>query len=142
MVHLPETRCVPVVRADFSDDVVWEQLKEEIISPTNEGFLANVDFVEDRTLLGLDEATLVNAIPHAYPHRYQHPVMFVVDSVTVSSPDHPLLVIDLHEDSASRPFRSVPRQVQAIENNLSLANMDFSEFARAADADRLFRGFC
>jgi hypothetical protein len=35
----------------------------------------------------------------------------------------------------------VPRQVQAIENNLSIANMDFFEFADSADADGVFRGF-
>jgi hypothetical protein len=141
MADLPETHCVPVVRADFSNDAVWAQLKEEIISPTDEGFLANVEFVEDRTLAGFDEETIVGAIPRAYPHRYEHPVMFVVDGATISSPDHPLLVVDLHEDDASEPFRSVPRQVQAIENNLSIANMDFFEFAESADGDRVFRGF-
>jgi hypothetical protein len=28
-----------------------------------------------------------------------------------------------------------------IENNLSLANMDFEEFAEAVDPDGVFRGF-
>lgn len=45
--------CVPVVRADFRDDGVWEQLKDEIVSPMEEGFVASVEFVEDRTLIGL-----------------------------------------------------------------------------------------
>ena len=141
MADLPETRGVPVVRADFANDALWTQLKEEIASPTDDGFLANVEFVEDRSLAGLDEARIVEAVPRAYPHHYEHPVMFVVDGVTVSSPDHPLLVIDLSEGDASEPFRSVPRQVQAIENNLSIANMDFFEFADSADADGVFRGF-
>jgi hypothetical protein len=38
-------------------------------------------------------------------------------------------------------FRAVHRQVQAIENNPSIANMHFFEFADSADADAIFRGF-
>jgi hypothetical protein len=29
----------------------------------------------------------------------------------------------------------------AVENNLSLANMDYEEFAEAVDAQGIFRGF-
>jgi hypothetical protein len=141
MTSLPKTHSVPVVRVDFSDDAVWVQLKDEVLSPTVEGFGANVGFVEDRALAGLDEAALVGAMPNLYPGRYEHPVIFVVDSVTISLPEHPLLVIDLQEEDACEPFRSTPRQVQAIENNLSIANMDFDDFADAADGDGVFRGF-
>ena len=38
-------------------------------------------------------------------------------------------------------FRCVPSAVQAVENNLSIANMDFEEFAGAVDEDGVFRGF-
>jgi hypothetical protein len=141
MRDLPDTRGVPVVRADFTNDAIWEMLEAEILTPTAEGFLAHVDFVEDRALMGRDEATIVADIPRAYPHRYQHPVMFIVDAVTISTPEHPLLVVDLHEAEACEAFRAVPRQVQAIENNLSIANMDFFEFAGSVDADGVFRGF-
>jgi hypothetical protein len=141
MIGLPKTHSVPVVRVDFTDDAVWAQLQDEILSPTEEGFGANVEFVEDRALAGLDEAALVSAMPKLYPSRYDHPAIFVVDSVTISFPDHPLLVVDLQEEDACAPFRSTPRQVQAIENNLSIANMDFDEFADAADRDGVFRGF-
>jgi hypothetical protein len=140
MVDLPKTRSVPVIRADFSDDDLWIQLKEQIASPTAEGFLANVEFVEDPTLTGLDETAILANLPRAYPHRYPYPIVFVMDSVTASSPDHPLLVLNLSETNPSGPFRAVPRQVQAIENNLSTANMDFSEFARSTGADGVFRG--
>ncbi|MEU8181162.1 hypothetical protein AB0B85_01130 [Micromonospora sp. NPDC049044] len=141
MARLPATWCVPVVRADFRDDGGWERLKDEIVSPTDEGFLARVEFVEDRELVGLDGAAIAAGYPRAYPHRYRHPVVFVVDAVTVSLPEHPLLVINLNDGDGSGPFRTPPRQVQAIENNLSIANMDFFEFARAAGPDGVFRGF-
>ncbi|MEV0393288.1 hypothetical protein [Polymorphospora rubra] len=45
MFDLPETWGVPVaVRADFRNDGVWEQLKADIVSPTEEGFVAGVEF--------------------------------------------------------------------------------------------------
>jgi hypothetical protein len=141
MTSLPKSHSAPVVRVDFSDDAVWAQLKDDILCPTEEGFGANVEFVDDRALAGVDEAALVDAMPKLYPSQYKHPVIFVVDSVTISLPDHPLLVIDLQEEDACKPFRSTPRQVQAIENNLSIANMDFYDFANASDSDGVFRGF-
>jgi len=49
--------------------------------------------------------------------------MFIVDAVTISTPEHPLLV------------------VQAIEHNLSIANLDLFELAGSVGADGVFRGF-
>jgi len=120
---------------------VWAQIKDEVSSPTDEDFLANVEFVEDPTLQGVDEATIVAGFARRYPHQYQHPVLFVADAVTMSGPDHPLLVVNLNDTVPCGPFRTTPRQVQAIENNLSTANMDFSEFAGAVDPAGVFRGF-
>ncbi|MET8282725.1 hypothetical protein [Micromonospora sp. NPDC005174] len=139
--RLPETWCVPVIRADFSDHGVWERLTGEIRSPTGVGFGATVDFVEDRTLSGLSGVTIAAGFPRDYPARYRHPVLFVVDSVTVALPEHPLLVVNLNERVDASPFRTVPRQVQSIGDNLSLANMDFDDFARSTGPDGVFRGF-
>jgi hypothetical protein len=33
------------------------------------------------------------------------------------------------------------RELQTVDDNLSLANMDFDEFAAATDWDGVFRGF-
>jgi len=44
-------------------------------------------------------------------------------------------------EGSGREFRAVPSQIQAIENNLSIANMDFEEFAESADESGVFRGF-
>jgi hypothetical protein len=141
VTDLPKTWCVPVVRADFRDGRVWEQLKEEIVSPTEEGFMAFVEFVEDRALIGLSGPVIAASYPRAYPREYRHPVVFVVDAVTVSLPERPVLVINLNEGDETGPFRTVPRQVQSIQNNLSIANMDYFEFVRAAGPDGIFRGF-
>jgi hypothetical protein len=73
--------------------------------------------------------------------RHRHPVVFVVDAVAVSGHEHPILVLDLNAGVDAGPFRAPPRQVQAIQNNLSLANMDYVDFTRATGADGVFRGF-
>jgi|GEM_PF-3302045 hypothetical protein len=49
-------------------------------------------------------------------------------------------IIDLF-DRSIREFRALPTQIQGIENNLSIANMDFEEFADPMDEDGVFRGF-
>jgi hypothetical protein len=141
MSHLPQTRAVPVVRVEPGGDAVWAALQDEITSPTSEGFLATVEFVDDEALAGLSPADLAEAFPPAYPHDYRHPVVFVVDALTMASPEHPLLVIDLNRRGPSAPFRCTPRAVQSIENNLSLANMDFADYATSVQADGVFRGF-
>jgi hypothetical protein len=141
MAELPTTWNVPVVRADFTDDAAWDGIREEIAEPTEEGFSADVDFVEDRALADLDEAAIVAGYPRAYPHEYRHPILIVVDTVAVSALDHPVLVVNLNAGVDERPFRALPRQVQSIQNNLSLANMDYIEFATSAGTDGVFRGF-
>jgi hypothetical protein len=80
---------VPVVRADFTNDIAWEHIKEEISESTREGFGADVEFVRDRALADLDEAAITASYRRAYPYEYQHPV--VVDRVAVSrpNPSHP-----------------------------------------------------
>jgi hypothetical protein len=45
------------------------------------------------------------------------------------------------EPEYGREFRAIPTAVQSIENNLSIANMDFEDFAEAVDEDGVFRGF-
>lgn len=141
MAELPETRSVPVVRTDFTDDAAWERIREKITEPTEDDFGADVDFVEDRALTGLDEAAIVVGYPRGYPHKYRHPVLFVVDAIAVSTPEHPVLVVNLNAGVDTRPFRALPRQVQSIQNNLSQANMDYDEFVTSADVDGVFRGF-
>jgi hypothetical protein len=141
VADLPETWSVPVVRADYSDNDMWERLKERIAEPTEEGFGADVEFVDDRALDGLDEVAIAARYPRAYPHTYRHPVLFVVDALAISGPEHPILVVNLNAGVDVGPFRAPPRQVQSIQNNLSLANMDFIEFARSAGPDGVFRGF-
>ncbi|HKY53959.1 MAG TPA: hypothetical protein VJM08_06610 [Anaerolineales bacterium] len=137
MKQIPETEDPLVIRTDFSNQAVWEKIRAQIQKPVGIfRFRANVEFLDDLQYGGLTKEQVLEILPKDYSHTF----IFIVDRTAISHPDHPLLVIDLYEDSR-REFRAVPSQVQSIENNLSIANMDFEEFAEAVDEDEIFRGF-
>ena len=62
------------------------------------------------------------------------------DRITLAQPNYPILVVDLY-DQPGQTFRVIPAEMWGVENNLSIANMDFEEFADAVDQDGIFRGF-
>ncbi len=69
-----------------------------------------------------------------------HSFAFIADRLTIADPERPVLVVDLSHEPG-RTFRVIPSQMWAIENNLSHANMEYSEFADNVDPDGVFRGF-
>ena len=139
MLDLPATRVDSslVIRTDFTDDATWAELKVAIEAPDPvDGFKAFVEFVDDRTFVGLRPEDLLG--PDVV--RNEHSFVFVVDSVAVTDPEHPVLAVDLWEDPG-RTFRVVPAHMWGVQNNLSTSNMDFSEFADSVSPDGVFRGF-
>ncbi len=60
--------------------------------------------------------------------------------MALSHAERPVLVLDL-ESEPGQTFRAIPSQMSAVENNLSIANMDFEEFGDATDPDGIFRVF-
>lgn len=137
MKQIPETENALILRTDFSNQAVWETVTGIIQKPVGIfGFLANVEFLDDLEYAGLTKDQLLELIPKDYSHSF----IIVVDRTAISLPDYPLLIVDLYERSG-REFRAVPSQIQGIENNLSIANMDFEEFSEAADESGMFRGF-
>lgn len=135
----PETDNAVVIRTDFEDQPAWEAVRELVRAPVHDGdesFYAYVDFIDDVEYRNLSTQGLMAALPQDYKHSF----LFVVDRDTLSSRDFPLLVVDL-DQSRGRTFRAAPNQIQSIENNLSIANMDFEDFAEAVDKDGVFRGF-
>ena len=136
--QLPKTNNPLVVRTDFENHQAWRKICKLIRAPipaSGDTFYAYVQFLEDRAFQGLGTKELLARI-----RDYNHSFLFVVDSTAISQPEFPILVIDLR-GADGRIFRAIPRAIQAIENNLSISNMDFSEFARAVDEDGIFRGF-
>ena len=136
MTPLAGTAAPAVVRTDFSDQAAWEALCEALQRPTVAGFTAQVELLEDRGYEGLSARQLLAAIGQDYNHSF----IAIADEAALRSQEQALLVIDLLEEPG-RELRAAAAAMWAVENNLSLANMSFEEFAAAVDGDGVFRGF-
>jgi hypothetical protein len=107
------------IRTDFAHEEEWARIQEAIVEPqTEEGFIAYVEFI----------------------------------TLTLTHPDRPILAVNLYdwveglEDQGRGPrygdtFRVVPAELWSVQNNLSLPNMEWEEFADNVDGDGIFRGF-
>jgi hypothetical protein len=135
MTNIPDTENSLVLRTDFSDDAAWESLCTAIEQPVGE-FRAYVDFLNDPQYEGVTVEQLRSLIHRGSNHTF----IFLVDRIALTHADHPILVVDLW-DEPGRTFRVIPSQMWGVENNLSIANMDFMEFADAVDDDGVFREF-
>jgi hypothetical protein len=119
----------PVLRCWLTDDA----------QPENEdGFRAYIEPVNDPAFDGASWEAVKAAVP---ANENGAAVLFIADGKTLSSPDRPLVVVDLLDDGDKRSFPSIPSELWSIDNNLNIANMDWEDFAGAADEDGVFRGF-
>jgi hypothetical protein len=126
----------PVIRTDFSDEAAWKQIKRDVAAKNRLGFSANIQFIDDQQNDGLTGQEVLRSIPGLDSYG----CVFVVDAAAMSSEEHHLLVLDPFNPEG-QTFRVIPAEAWGVENNLAIANMDYSEFAAAADADGVFRGF-
>jgi len=138
MNSLPETEDALVLRTDFSDQDAWEDICTAIRPTDADGNepIAYVEFHDDPAYQGLSSQQLLALVPEDYGHSF----LAVVDKAAIDSDEQPVLIIDLDEERG-REFRVIASELHQIENNLSIANMDFAEFSDAADDDGIFRGF-
>jgi hypothetical protein len=134
MKSLPASDAPLVIRTDFSNPDAWQEVRHAIEQPRGL-FRASVTFVDDPAFEGLSRSGLRTLDPDG-----RHAFVFLADQMTMTHSEHPLLILDLFEDSAVE-FRAIPSEIPSIENNLSLGNMDAEEFAEAAGEDGIFRGF-
>lgn len=135
MKTIPATEHALVLRTDYSDESAWQSLCATIQEPVD-GFTTCVDFVSDLEFAGLRAEQLPSA-PSDAPDRS---FAFIIDHVALTHLQHPILVVDLRREPG-RIFRVIPTEVGGVADNLSLANMDFTDFADAVDPDGIFRGF-
>ena len=127
-----------VVRTDFSDDDRWSSVRELIGAPQKEvgiTFFAYVDYVNDETHRDREPHEVVLSLPDDYADMF----CFLVDRECIENKDNPVLVVGFYpsdNESFNRlprdtpigdivTFRALPSQIQGIQNNLSLANIDF-----------------
>lgn len=134
---LPSYESSLLIRTDFSNDVAWENICKLVQEPqTDDKFSARVECINEKAYERLEPAGIRSVLPSHSGHGF----VFLVDTGAIARCDHPILVVDLQRDTP-RTFRVVPTQAWAVENNLSLANIDFDEFMVACDQDGVFRGF-
>lgn len=133
-MQVPDTDASLLIRTDFRDDSAWSQLCALVQQPVGE-FRACVACVSNPALDGATVADVVRELASSGKS-----FVFVADRRSHDDAEHSILVVDLLETSM-RCFRVIPQEAWGVENNLSLANMDFDEFALAADDDGVFRGF-
>ena len=134
MKPLPSSDVPLVIRTDFSNDDAWSAVSERIRRP-DPLFRASVTFVDDPDFAGLAPDDLES---RGY---FEHQTFaFLADHMTMTHPEHPVLVVFVFEEEHVE-FRTIPAEIPAIENNLSLGNMDPEDFAESAGADGIFRGF-
>jgi hypothetical protein len=124
-----------VIRTDFSDQRAWEAVRATLESLRAE-FTSELEFLDDPAYRDL---TTEQILAVASNRDDSHYLLIVVDKTTLASDEMPLLLIDLDDGQ----IRATPAGVTEIEVNLVLSNMDFEEFAEAADEseDGVFRGF-
>lgn len=143
VMRLPDGESL-FIRTDFADDAAWAETVNAALQPWDLGggilAYAGITPVDDRRFEALTVEKLESLLPAPPPYY-----LFLVDKRTVTDPEHPILVVDTSRGNTDvvgfQTFRVVPSEMAAVENNLSLANMDFEDFSTNVDADGVFRGF-
>ena len=133
MKSLPESDDTLFVRTDFTDQDDWLALWDAVTTPNEDDFLANLRLVDDREYQDATPEQLTALAP-------DWSLLVVADTTALTAPENPLLVIYARDGEVDQ-LRVIPEELWSIENNISLANMDWEDFADAADDDGVFRGF-
>ena len=134
MVELLQAGDAPLIRCDFSNMVAWERLVAATQEPSPDGFLANLQIIDDDRFVGVSAEQIGRAARSA-----NHAIVFIADEVTMGTEE--LFVLCLKTGAPEHRFRLIPSELWSVENNLTLGNIDFDEFAEAVGADGVFRGF-
>ncbi|WP_405853889.1 hypothetical protein OG407_00445 [Streptomyces sp. NBC_01515] len=141
MKSLPQTDDTLLIRTDFSDQTAWQALHTAITTPNEDDFIANVHIVDEAAYRDLTPEQVISLAPA------RGFLLIVADKTALTTPEMPLLAVLPHEEGDDEleqehgKLRVIAEELWSIENNISLANMDWEEFVDAADDDGVFRGF-
>lgn len=153
----------PLIRTDFRDDAAWATITTAVSTPVDFNDLHDIDHseadyspliapVDDRQFEGITGAALGEFLAAAGQFG-GHAILADARSVTEAAAGVELTVDyvdlsvtterdeDLFESFMGRTFRCRVSEIASIEANLSIANMDFNDFAANTDPDGVFRGF-
>lgn len=143
----------PLIRTYFgekSSDVKVQKLYEIHTAPTKEGFEARLTLVNDPRCEGLTREILLQPdFDNTVVER--EGFAFLMDEQSFE--DDTLLCVNLERDvddkycyppeemHITERFRVVPSETCSVQNNISIANMDFADFGECVDENGVFRGF-
>jgi hypothetical protein len=136
MKPLPKTKDPVALRTCFKDEAAWQRLRETMLAENDAGWQAYLEVVDDPAYADVTVEALVAGVGRDYTEWF----LVIADELTFADAERPLLVLDLHRERG-RSFRVIPAYLPDVTSNLSIANMDFAEFAEASDGDDVFRGF-
>lgn len=132
-IRLKDSRDVLVLRTDFTDQLAWNSLKLQLTASYEQGFRAYLEFMDDPKF----EQLQTKVFKTSFPKNYKHSLIFLVDSLSLFNPEHPVICVDLG-DHPGRYFRVTPAKMWEVENNLSTANMYFDEFYDLRSRDGIY----
>lgn len=125
-----------VLRTDFGDDDAWDAVRAAL---DEAGDHSLATYASEPRFAGVEVRVLLDEEAAAdEDHRVIH--LFLADATTMKDPARPLLAVDLW-DEPGRTFRVPARWFPDVSANLSIANMDFAEFADSVDGSGTYRGF-
>jgi hypothetical protein len=140
-----------VVRTAYGDDRAWAEVRDLLLEPSNEAYLARAHFVDDPAWAGAN----VDEVLEASRLDSRCSVVFIADVVTMEATHHALLAVTTDtrealgdeeydaETAFGSGFRVAPGALLPIEANRLLGRWDFRDYSRAAreQPDGVFRGF-
>ncbi len=132
----PKDLTSTVLRTDFSDDATWSAVQAAIDAADG---CPHATYVSDSRFTDVSIQALIDE-EAATEEDDRLTYVFLADATTMNDPSSPLLAVDLY-DEPGRTFRVPARWYPEISANLSIANMDFADFADAADGSGTFRGW-
>lgn len=150
---------MPLLRTDVSDETAWQSVVDAVRAPADFEGNGDADYVpyavpvDGPSVAGVTAEALGTAVaalegrPSGYAALADARSMSEVaggGELTVELVD--LSVMDeedaeLFQSFPGRSFRCAVDEFASVEANLSIANMDFHEFADNVDTDGVFRGF-
>ncbi|MEV0976671.1 hypothetical protein [Streptomyces sp. NPDC049915] len=129
----PDDLATLVLRTDFTDDTAWDALCTALDSADGASRVSDPRFSGASVQALLDEELAAEEDERICE-------VFLADATTLTDPELPLLAVDLY-DEPGRTFRVPVRWYPELAANLSIANLDFADYADAADPSGTFRGF-
>ena len=158
-----ESEATPLIRTDFSDDAAWQAIVGQVskpvdfenpdnLDPGEDGYVPYIVPIDDPQYEGVSGAALAD---QAMAADLMQGYVLLADARSMaeagSSGEVTVDYVDLSPYAAEdaedfhtfpgRTFRCAVAEVASIEVNLSIANMDFHEFADGVAPDGVFRGF-